>query len=272
MKDDGILLRFKDVAVGYGGEPVLKDLNFSVSERDFLGIIGPNGGGKTTLVKTVLGLVKPLRGEVEFFEKGEKVSDMPIGYLPQIARIDQKFPVTAKEMVLSGLAHRRNRIRRYDKQQLRQVEQTAAQLGIEAYMDKPVGELSGGEMQRVLLGRAIISDPRLLILDEPNTYVDKPFESRFYHLLEEINKKTAILLISHDVGTIISQVKNIACVNGTLHYHTGNQVTAGWLEEGYGCPFEMVGHGAYPHRVLAPHTFNAPRAYAAPKFSGSKEE
>ena len=272
MKEDGVLLQFKDVAVGYGGDPVLKDLNFSLSERDFLGIIGPNGGGKTTLVKTVLGLVKPLCGEIGFFEKGEKVPDFPIGYLPQVARIDPKFPVTAKEMILSGLAHRRNRMRRYDSEQLYLLEQTAVQLGIEAYMNKPIGELSGGEMQRVLLGRAIISNPRLLILDEPNTYVDKPFESRFYHLLEEINKKTAILLISHDIGTIISQVKNIACVNGTLHYHKGNQVTTDWLQEGYGCPFEMVGHGAYPHRVLAPHAFSVPHACASPTTCGSKEE
>ena len=272
MKENDILLRFKEVDVSYGGDPVLKNLNFEVTERDFLGIIGPNGGGKTTLVKTVLGLVKPLRGEIAFFEKEKEVPEITIGYLPQMSRIDPKFPVTGREMVLSGLAHRRNRLRRYGSEQQRQLQQTAAQLGIEAYMDKPVGELSGGEMQRVLLGRAIIADPRLLILDEPNTYVDKPFESRFYQLLEEINKKTAILLISHDIGTIISQVKNIACVNGTLHYHKGNRVTTNWLEEGYGCPFEMVGHGAYPHRVLGPHGVSSHHACASPTTCTSKEE
>ena len=253
MKEDDILLRFKEVDVSYGGDPVLKNLNFEVADRDFLGIIGPNGGGKTTLVKTVLGLVKPLRGEIAFFEKEKAVPEITIGYLPQMSRIDPKFPVTGREMVLSGLAHRRTRLRRYGREQLRQLEQTAAQLGIEAYMDKPVGELSGGEMQRVLLGRAIISDPRLLILDEPNTYVDKKFESQFYELLGRINKTTSIILVSHDIGTLLPMVKNVACVNETLHYHSGTGISDEWLTNTYACPIEIVGHGDFPHRVLKKH-------------------
>ena len=108
-------------------------------------------------------------------------------------------------------------------------------------------------MQRVLLGRSIVSRPQLLILDEPNSYVDKRFESRFYQLLEEINKESAIILVSHDIGTVLTMVKNIACVNETLHYHPGANVSEEWLGEKYACPIELVGHGDLPHRVLRKH-------------------
>ena len=119
--------------------------------------------------------------------------------------------------------------------------------------DKLPGELSGGQLQRVLLGRSIVSRPQVLILDEPNSYVDKRFESRFYQLLEDINKESAIILVSHDIGTVLTMVKNIACVNETLHYHPGANVSEEWLGEKYACPIELVGHGDLPHRVLKKH-------------------
>ena len=257
------ILQLQNIKAGYDKKAILENVNLSVFEKDFLGIIGPNGGGKTTLIKTILGLIPPLSGDILTFRNGEKVTDLRIGYLPQLSRIDTKFPITAQEMVLSGLAHKRNKLRRFNAEHKEQLEDIINKVGIKRYIHKPVGELSGGEMQRVLLGRAIISDPELLILDEPNTYIDKPFEEQFYHLLEEINKNSAIILISHDIGTILSQVKNIACINNTLFYHEGNQVTAKWMEKGYGCPFELVGHGHFPHRILASHETNSLHASCA---------
>ena len=127
-------------------------------------------------------------------------------------------------------------------------------MGIEHLLDRAIGELSGGQLQRVLLGRAIIDNPKLIILDEPSSYVDKLFETNFYKLLDEINRDIAIVLVSHDVGTIISQVKNIACVNQSLHYHCGSDISQEWLMGAYdSCPIEILGHGSLPHRVLLQH-------------------
>jgi zinc transport system ATP-binding protein len=127
------------------------------------------------------------------------------------------------------------------------------EMGIESIAGKAIGELSGGQLQRTLLARAIVNNPELLILDEPNSYVDKRFESHFYRLLQQLNEKTAIVLVSHDIGTVISNVKNIACVNETLHYHAGTDVDGDWLDEHLACPFDVIAHGDVPHRVLKKH-------------------
>ena len=124
---------------------------------------------------------------------------------------------------------------------------------LEGRENKPIGQLSGGQMQRALLGRAIVSDPKAIILDEPNTYIDKRFEARLYSLLAEINKERTIILVSHDIGTVLQNVKSIACVNGPLAYHPQSEVSAEWIEEKLQCPIELLGHGELPHRVLKKH-------------------
>lgn len=249
------IIELKDLSVGYEDNPyVLKNVNLDVFSDDFLGIIGPNGGGKTTLLKTILGLVKPTGGGITFFHKGVKTDKINIGYLPQINQIDKKFPISVHDVILSGLTAQRKIFSPYTKEQKEKVTDIARQMGLEKLIDRPIGTLSGGQLQRTLLGRAIIDKPDLLVLDEPNSYVDKRFETDFYKILEDINKNTAIILVSHDVGTVISLVKNIACVNEGLHYHSGSDITSEWLEESYSsCPIEIVGHGDFPHRVLEKH-------------------
>jgi len=249
------ILDIKSLSVGYEDNPyVLKDVNLSVFNNDFLGIIGPNGGGKTTLLKTILGLVKPTSGTISFFENNTKTDKINIGYLPQINQIDKKFPISVQDVILSGLTIKSGFFSRYSKEQKEKVKMVATQMGLEKHISKPIGALSGGQLQRTLLGRAIIDEPSLLVLDEPNSYVDKRFESDFYKILEDINKNTAIILVSHDVGTVISLVKNIACVNEGLHYHAGTNITSDWLEKSYSsCPIEIIGHGDFPHRVLDKH-------------------
>ena len=143
--------------------------------------------------------------------------------------------------------------RPFSRSQRERVDEGIVQMGLEELAGRAIGELSGGQLQRVLLGRSIVSRPQVLILDEPNSYVDKRFESRFYQLLEEINIESAIILVSHDIGTVLTMVKNIACVNETLHYHPGANVSEEWLGEKYACPIELVGHGDLPHRVLKKH-------------------
>ena len=127
------------------------------------------------------------------------------------------------------------------------------QMGLEGMGDRPIGALSGGQLQRVLLGRSMVSHPQILILDEPNSYVDKRFESHFNELLIEVNKESAVILVSHDIGTVLSMVKNIACVNETLHYHSGTNISEEWLGQSYACPIDLIGHGDLPHRVLKRH-------------------
>ena len=249
------LIDIQDLTVGYENKPnVLKDVNLSIYQDDFLGIIGPNGGGKTTLLRTILGLIKAQSGSVTFYDKGEKTSSLNIGYLPQINRIDKKFPISVSEVILSGLTPGTNIFKRYSSEERKKVKEVAARLGIEELLSRAIGELSGGQLQRVLLGRAIVDNPKLIILDEPSTYVDKLFEKNFYKLLGDINKDIAIVLVSHDVGTIISLVKNIACVNQGLHYHPGSNISQEWLLNAYeSCPIEILGHGSLPHRVLMEH-------------------
>lgn len=247
------LIEITDVTASYGKTMALRDVSLTIYQGDFLGIIGPNGGGKTTLLKLILGLLPPVSGSIRFYQQGQEVSKLKIGYLPQISQIDKKFPISVWEVVASGLAEQKPLFRPYTKEQEKRIDDILTQMGVREFSTRPIGELSGGQLQRVLLGRAIVSCPQVLILDEPNSYVDKLFESHFYELLGEINKKSAVVLVSHDIGTIVSMVKNIACVNETLHYHPGTDMTDEWLTEVYDCPIDLVGHGNLPHRVLKKH-------------------
>lgn len=243
------IVEIKEVSAGYSDEIILKDINFTVNPFDFIGIIGPNGGGKTTLVKLILGLIRPLRGEIIWHENKDKIH---IGYLPQSTDNDKQFPVSVTEIVLSGLMSQKHFIGRFTKNDRQKVHNVLKLMGIEHLANRNIGGLSGGQMQRVFLGRAIVSEPQLLILDEPNTFVDNSFEHDLYELLKELNNKMAILMVSHDVGTITSYVKTIACINRNLHYHQSNIITQSQLES-YNCPIQLITHGKVPHTVLGDH-------------------
>lgn len=247
------IIKIENLSAGYDRKTVLHDINLEISEKDFLGIIGPNGGGKTTLMKVILGLLKPSEGKITFYDNGMPVEQLEIGYLPQYNSIDKKFPISIYEVILSGLNRQKSLFSRFTKEHHDRVKETISMMGLEGMENKPIGQLSGGQMQRALLGRAIVSNPKAIILDEPNTYIDKRFEARLYSLLEEINKQRAVILVSHDIGSVLQTVKSIACVNGTLDYHPQSEVSAEWIEEKLQCPIELLGHGELPHRVLKKH-------------------
>lgn len=260
------LIEIRSLSAAYDHRTVLHDVNLTVYQNDFLGIIGPNGGGKTTLIKCILGLLPLTSGSILFKDNASGAftanrSALTMGYLPQYSSIDRKFPISVEEVILSGLSAKKPLASRFTASQREKVTHIIARMGLEGLERRSIGELSGGQLQRALLGRAIISDPQLLILDEPSTYIDKRFEARLYELLAEINKECAIILVSHDIGTVLQQVKSIACVNETLDYHPASEAGAGihaddtfeWLEKNFNCPIELLGHGALPHRILGEH-------------------
>ncbi|WP_289055034.1 metal ABC transporter ATP-binding protein [Carboxylicivirga marina] len=240
------LVQVHNITAAYDNNVVLSNVNLDVNENDFIGIIGPNGGGKTTLLKIIIELLKPASGVIK------KDPNLKIGYLPQVNSIDKQFPITIRDVILSGRFVNDKWWSKPSKQTLQKVDELSEFIGLKNVHNMPIGELSGGQMQRIFLCRALMSNPNLLILDEPNTYVDKTFEASLYNLLGELNKDMAILLVSHDVGTISSMVKTIACVNGGLHYHHSNKITNEVLQS-YNCPIELVSHGHVPHRVLKHH-------------------
>lgn len=249
-----LLLRLQNVSVSYGQKTVLHDVNLCLHEKDFLGIIGPNGGGKTTLVKAMLGLVRPQSGCITFYKDGQAAPRIGMGYLPQYNRIDTKFPISVYEVILSGLSSEKRIWQRFSPEHHERVRETIQRMGLGGLEHRPAGALSGGQLQRALLGRAIISRPEIVILDEPNTYIDKCFESQLYALLEEINRHSAIVLVSHDIGAVLQNVRSIACVNETLDYHPDTEVPPDWLERHFDCPIDLIGHGHLPHRVLKNHS------------------
>lgn len=248
------IIEIKNLNAEYDSRTVLRDISLTVYDRDFLGIIGPNGGGKTTLIKCILGLLKPSSGEIIFTSsRMTGNSQLTMGYLPQYNSIDRKFPITVEEVILSGLSSKKPLTSGFTKEHREKASQVIVRMGLEGLEERAIGALSGGQLQRALLGRAIISDPEVVILDEPSTYIDKRFEARLYQLLAEINKDCAIILVSHDIGTVLQQVKSIACVNETLDYHPDTGITEEWLERNFNCPIELLGHGTLPHRIFGEH-------------------
>ena len=245
-----VLFEMNSLSASYGAGLVLEDVNLTVRENDFIGVIGPNGGGKTTLLKIILGTLKPVSGKLTF--NNELLRSTSIGYLPQISTGDLFYPVTVTDIILSGLMIRKAVISRMSSDDRKRAGAIIEELGLKEMAGSSLSELSGGQLQRVFLGRAIIGDPRLLMLDEPGNFVDSSFESDFYEKLKELNSRMAILMVSHDVGIISSHIKSFACVNRRLHYHPSHEITNDDLLA-YGCPIQLITHGEVPHTVLKIH-------------------
>lgn len=245
------LVTLCDVGVAYDGYDALQHVDLQIDDRDFLGIIGPNGGGKTSLVKAILGTV-PCSGSIKLAPELFRGRERLIGYMPQITNFDRAFPISVFEVVLSGLQGHHGFRTPYNREDRNRAMALIEHTGIAEVAQKPVGEISGGQMQRALLARAIISDPKLLILDEPTNFVDNRFEKELYQTLRELNDRMAIIMVSHDIGTISSVVKEIVCVNRNVHRHRSNILTPEQLRN-YDCPIQVISHGTIPHTVLEHH-------------------
>ena len=233
---------------------VLENINLELDPADFLGLIGPNGGGKSTLLKVMLGLIKPDRGEIRIFGLRPEAARGRVGYMPQKTVFDQSFPVKVLDVVLMGRYTRTGLFRRYGTDDRKAAHHALEAVGMEDRAEREIGALSGGEQQRVFVARSLVSDPELLLLDEPTAGVDSAQQTEFYDLLCHLNHDLgiAIVLVSHDVTAISKYVSKIACLNQRLYYHGSKEITNEDIEKAYGCPVEMIAHGT-PHRVLREH-------------------
>jgi zinc transport system ATP-binding protein len=247
-----VIVSLEKIRVDYDGLVVLEDVDLSVYENDFLGIIGPNGGGKTTLLRLILGLVHPSGGEVKVFDTTPEKSREFMGYVPQHSRFDFDFPASIQEVVLMGRYRHSGLLKRYDRTDREITADALEKVGMLDLKYRQIGKLSKGQQQRVLLARALVSEPKLLILDEPTASVDTTMQTGLYELLAELKEKMTIILVSHDISAVSVHVDKVACLNRRLYYHDSKEITAEELRKTYQCPVEMIAHGV-PHRVLRKH-------------------
>ena len=233
----------------YGRESVLEGVDLDIHECDFLALIGPNGGGKTTLLKLLLGLLEPAAGTIRWrlpAAGGRR------GYVPQFAAFDAQFPLRVSDVVRMGRLGRRDGRHRYSRADDVAVRETLERLGLRSLERTPLGELSGGQRQRVLIARALVSDPEILFLDEPTASIDPDSREGLLELLRELNRSIPIVVVTHDLGSLPDTVKNVACLNRSLYYHPGSEIDPETLDRVYGCHVDLIAHGR-PHRVLQAH-------------------
>lgn len=252
MATRNTILSIRSLSVNYDGMKALEGVDLDIYDDDFIGIIGPNGGGKTTLVKAIMGAV-PYSGTISVAEELRRGNHFKIGYMPQVSQFDMSFPISIEEVVLSGLQADKGFFSRYSRADKMKARTLLEQMGISDLASRPIGEVSGGQMQRALLCRAIIAEPKLLILDEPTNFVDNRFEHEFYRMVQSLSQRMAIVIVSHDLGTISSVVKSIVCVNRHVHRHNSNTLSEEQLLN-YNCPIQILSHGHIPHTVLAHHS------------------
>lgn len=243
------VLQLENVEFSYDGRQALRNVNFELHESDFVGIIGPNAGGKTTLLKLILGLLRPDSGRITVFGRTPREARGMVGYVPQYARFDRSFPIRVGDAVATGALGRggpgRGDVAAAVAAALERVELTGV-------ADRQIGALSGGQLQRALIARALVSDPGMLLLDEPTASVDTRIGRTVYELLEALSEDITIVLVSHDIGVLSRHVRTVACLNVEMHYHNTRELTPDMVEAAYGCPVDLLAHG-HPHRVLESH-------------------
>ncbi len=247
------IVRVENVSVYFDGNTALEDVSLTIRRDEFLGIIGPNGSGKTTLLKVIIGLIQPSRGRVLVMGRPPHKSRQVIGYVPQFNLFDRDFPINVRDVVLMGRFARQGFLSRYTAADLKRADEVLQTVGMAGFKQRQIGKLSGGEQQRVFIARALMTDPELLILDEPTASVDPNTQADFYALLRRLKERMAIVLVSHDVAAVSTYVDNIACMNRRLVYHGSKEIDPDVLRATYQCPVQLIVHGDFPHRVLKEH-------------------
>ena len=248
----GPALELRDVWFSYGEIPVLEGVDLGVEPHDYLALLGPNGSGKTTLVKLVLGLLHPSRGSVRVLGGEPEAARGRVGYVPQRVRFDLDFPIRVRDVVRMGRLRRSRMLRPLAAADREAAERALATVEMQGLAERPIGALSGGQLQRVLIARALAMGPELLLLDEPTASLDERMGLGVWELLEELSKRMTVIVVSHDIGAISRHVRTVACLNRRLYTHPSRELTPEILEATYGCPIDLIAHG-HPHRVLGDH-------------------
>ena len=236
-----VVIELDNITFSYNGIPALSDINLRIRDGEFLSMVGPNGGGKTTLLKVILGLLIPESGSVKVFGKSPRQVRNRIGYTPQHAHYDPKFPVTVIDVVLMGCVDRCFGGRYSQADKLSAVE-TLEEMDIVDLANKPFNSISGGERQRALVARSLISKPDLLLLDEPTSNMDFVVGNKLLEILRDLNRRMTIIMVSHDFGFVSSIVSSVLCVNRTAVIHPTSEITGDIINEMYGGEYLMIRH------------------------------
>ena len=250
MTDPAIQL--DGVSLAFRGMPVLEDVNLRVEPGQFLGLIGPNGGGKSVLLKVILGLLEPDAGTVRVFGRPPGDARGTIAYVPQYARFDSTFPIRVIDVVLMGRLGRGKSGGRFDAQDRAAAGEALERMEIADLAQRQIGKLSGGQLQRVSIARALAVEAPILLLDEPTANLDSPIAVELYTLLESMTPERTIVLVSHDISVMSSHVGSVACLNRHLHYHGTREITREMIDATYGCEVDFLVH-RHTHRVLGDH-------------------
>jgi len=242
------LIEIKDVSFGYKEKLVLDNVSMDIEMRDFLLIIGPNGGGKTTLLKIILGILKPWSGTLRFCQD----LDGRMGYVPQFINFNKDFPATVYETVLMGRLNVNNYLKKYTVMDREKTDFLLNKLALYSKRHERVNSLSGGQLQRVLIARSLVSDPLVLLLDEPTASIDSASQNTLLDIFDALAKEMSIVVVTHDPTAYSISYKHIACLNRQLYFHGKEELDGRTLEKVYGCPVNLLGHGI-PHTILKEH-------------------
>ncbi len=239
---DSPAIEINDLWFSYGAYPVLEDVNITIPDGDFVSVVGPNGGGKTTLVKLILGLLKPSRGAVRVFGTTSEAARPRIGYMPQHSQLDPQFPATVMDVALMGRLGHGRLFGPYSKEDKEIVSRALDQVGLCSLVKKPFAAISGGQRQRLFIARALACEPDLLLLDEPTANLDVVMEWDLYGLLQTLNENLTVIMVSHDLGFVSKIVKSVVCVKRKVLMHQTCEITGEMINEIYGSPMRMVRH------------------------------
>lgn len=236
------VIEIKNLYFSYNGVPILDDINMDLPERAFLALIGPNGGGKTTLLKIILGLLKPMSGEVRVFGETPARVVKRLGYVPQGSDLNKDFPISVMDVVLMGRLGKKAFGWGYSKEDVSLANDMLDRFNISDYKNERIGEISGGQRRRAFIARALVSEPEILFLDEPLSSIDIDGHNQMYEVLRELNKDITIVMATHDIGAVSRYIKSIACVNRRLYYHDTPKISDKIMSQAYGKHMSVVSH------------------------------
>lgn len=237
------VVSFQNVSFSYpSGPEILRNIQLDILDREFLGIVGPNGSGKTTLVNLMVGLLKPTSGEIRVLNHSPEAAGKLIGYVPQFRKFPRDFPISVKDAVLMGRLGITRPLLGYKREDYNFIEHLLTELDLSELKDTPIAKLSGGQLQRILIARALACEPKLLVLDEPTASVDPRGEEEVYDLLKTLNRKITVIVVSHDIGFISKYINRVACLNQTLACHPTSELSPELIQQLYGSQVHMIDH------------------------------